>query len=247
MKDEKILLKNASSYLAKKEVIFVRQALDFAKEAHLGQRRLSGNEYIAHPLFVAKILSNLKLDAASIAAALLHDVCEDTEIMPKELEKKFGPEITQIVLALTKLKKISLDPKEAKLIDERALIRIDSLRRIFFAMARDLRVVIIKIIDRLHNIKDINVFDRKKQLRIAKETLYIYAPLASRLGMGEFKTNLEDGAFKILNPLKYKEIKKHYQKILARAKKTIKKVSNILKQKLKSVGIKADLPARVPP
>jgi GTP pyrophosphokinase len=245
IKDEQILLKNINLYLTTEEVNFVVAALDFAKTAHRGQKRLSGKDYIIHPLFVARVLSDLKLDAHSLAAALLHDVCEDTKVTPAELKAKFGPEITQIVAVLTKLKKISVGKKNVAYSDKQTLIAIDALRRVFFAMAEDLRVVIIKIVDRLHNIKDIHVFDREKQKRIARETLYIYAPLASRLGMGEFKTSLEDGAFKILNPQKYNHIKKHYRKILHQAKKITKKTSHDLKRELEIVGIKTEVKFRV--
>lgn len=231
--------------MGKKEIALVASALDFTRIAHCGQKRISGKDYIIHPLFVARILSDLRLDAESIAAALLHDVCEDTKITAAELKEKFTPEIAQMVTSLTKLKKISVNEKDLEHFDERTLISINALRRVFFAMARDLRVVIIKIVDRLHNIKDISVFDREKQKRIARETLYIYAPLASRLGMGEFKRNLEDGAFKTLNPAKFREIKKHYRKILARADKLIKKISLDLKSELNSAGIEAEITFRV--
>lgn len=245
MSDEKILFKNIEGYLGKEEVCFVRRALNFAKTAHQGQKRVSGKDYILHPLFVARVLSRLKLDSRSIAAALLHDVCEDTATSPQEIEKKFGSEVAMIVSALTKLKKISINEKALKKIDERTLIAIDGLRRVFFAMAQDLRVVIIKIVDRLHNIKDICVFGRLKQKRIARETLYIYAPLASRLGIGEFKSKLEDGAFKILNPKKYNEIKKHYRRILNQAKKTIAQTTKDVQSQLDSSGIKAEVTSRV--
>lgn len=245
MKNKKILLKNVSSYLTKEEVIFVESALQFAKVAHQRQKRISGKNYIVHPLFVARILSELKLDACSIAAALLHDVCEDTKITNKEVREKFGLEVERIVTTLTKLKKISIDNKKIENLDEKRLIEINALRRVFIAMAQDLRVVIIKIVDRLHNIQDIDVFDRQKQLRIARETLYIYAPLASRLGMGEFKARLEDGAFKILNPKRFKEIRKHYRIILERAERTIDEVKNNLEKIFNQNSLRAKITARV--
>lgn len=252
MKDEKTLLKNIRTYLTEEEKNFVAAALQFAKTAHHDQKRISGKDYIVHPLFVARVLSDLKLDAQSLAAALLHDVCEDAKITPSEIKEKFGDGVTQIVIVLTKLKKISIREKDLpagrqdiKHFDERTLIAIDALRRVFVAMAHDLRVVIIKIVDRLHNIKDIAVFDREKQRRIARETLYIYAPLASRLGMGEFKANLEDGAFKILDKKRYKGIKKHYHRMLKQAKKTIKATSSLLGERLKKEGIAAEITSRV--
>jgi len=245
VKDEKILLKNIGSYLAKEEIDFVKKAILFAKIAHRGQKRQSGKKYIVHPLFVARILSDLKLDSDSLAAALLHDVCEDTKTTPSQIKQKFNDDVANIVTVLTKLKKISINKKDLLHFDERTLISINALRRVFFAMAKDLRVVIIKIVDRLHNIKDIQVFDRQKQERIARETLYIYAPLASRLGMGDFKSNLEDGAFKILQTNKYKEIKKYNRQILARAKKIIKKTTIGLKKKLKTAEIDAEITSRV--
>ncbi len=203
MVDKKALLKNIRGYLSEKQAQKIIKALTFSQQVHAGQRRLSGEDYIVHPLFVARVLSELRLDEDSICAALLHDVCEDTKTSPREIKEHFGQDVCHIVSSLTKLKKISIEEKTVEHIDERTLIQINALRRVFFAMAKDLRIIIIKIIDRLHNIKSIHVFDKEKQKRIARETLYIYAPLSSRLGMGQFKGELEDGAFRVLNPHKF--------------------------------------------
>lgn len=245
MKDEKILIGEIRKYLPEKEIKRIKDSLQFAKKAHQRQKRLSGEDYIVHPLFVAKILAELKLDSSSIVAAILHDVIEDTEIKAEEIEKKFGKDVSEIVLSLTKLKKITLPRKKLNSDDQRAMIQINALRQVFFAMAKDLRIVIIKIIDRLHNIKSISVFPRKKQKSIAKETLYIYAPLASRLGMGKFKAVLEDASFKIINPKKYCEIEKRYQTILSKAEENILRAEKIVRQGLEKEGIKAEMHSRV--
>jgi GTP pyrophosphokinase len=173
-------------------------AYERAAEAHDGQVRRSGEAYISHPLSVAMIVAGLGLDDVTIAAALLHDAVEDTRLTVADVDADFGPEVAAIVDGVTKLERIEFDSKEAQ--------QAATMRKMLVAMARDLRVVIIKLADRLHNMRTIAALPGAKQLRIAHETIDIYAPLAHRLGMQELKQHLEDLAFATLHPKQYAEI-----------------------------------------
>ena len=162
----------------------IAKAFRFAAEAHRGQVRESGEPFFRHPFEVACILADMELDVVTVAAALLHDVLEDTEVTREELEEAFGPEVTSLVDAVTKLARIPFQSKE----DQQA----QSLRKMFLAMAEDLRVVIIKLVDRLHNMRTLNALSPERQKKIARETLEIYTPLAHRLGMWSIKWEMED-------------------------------------------------------
>ena len=180
---EKILGKIHQAYALNDEEMLVK-AYQFAKEAHANQKRASGEPYFIHPCEVADILIDLGLDAATIAAALLHDVIEDTEATAEDIQKEFGDEVLGLVSSVTKLEKIVLKSKE----DENA----ENFRKIFVAMAKDVRVIIIKLADRLHNMRSLNFLSHERQQRMANETLDIYAPLAGRLGISQIKCELED-------------------------------------------------------
>jgi len=182
----------------KASVAMINRAYETAKEAHRHQQRSSGESYINHPLAVARIVADLGLDEISVAAALLHDAVEDTEITIADVEKGFGPEVAQIVDGVTKLERLQFDSKEAQ--------QAATMRKMLVAMARDLRVLIIKLADRLHNMRTIAAMPSEKQQRIAHETLEIYAPLAHRLGMQELKQQLEDLAFASLYPKRFAEL-----------------------------------------
>lgn len=208
----------------------VLYAFEFAKEAHHGQKRLSGEDYISHPLAVASILSEMQLDSSTIAAALLHDVVDDTPRTIEDIEKEFGKEIAFLVDGVSKLgriripkQKIYIKPVEIRK-EEPIGLEIENLRKMFFAMAEDLRVILIKLADRLHNMQTLGVLPPEKQKRIALETMEIFAPIANRLGMGEIKGQLEDLAFPYLYPkefywlqarvgTKYEEQKKYLEKV----------------------------------
>ena len=178
----------------------ISRALDFAKEAHKDQKRFSGEPYIIHPFETAKILAHLGLDSSTIAAGLLHDVCEDNDgIDIRTIKKNFGEEIAFLVEGVTKLGELKYKGIERE---------VENLRRMFLAMAEDIRVVLIKLADRLHNMRTLNYVPSEKQKRIAMETLEIYAPLANRLGMGEVKGELEDLAFPYIYPEEYLKTKK---------------------------------------
>ncbi len=183
----------------------VRRALEFARQAHRGQKRKTGEDYIAHPLAVANILAEMHLDEETITAAILHDTVEDTKISIRDLAHNFGPTIANLVQGVTKLDRLSFNGGSED-------YSIENLRHMFLAMSQDIRVVLIKLADRLHNMRSLAFKDPKDQIRIARETLDIYAPVAERLCMGEFKGVLEDLAFPYAYPEEYKWIKDHMTK-----------------------------------
>ena len=188
-------LKKIQEFYDVEERSMLQKAYDFAQSAHANQKRASGEPYFIHPCAVAEILMDLGLDKATIAAALLHDVIEDTESTADDIRKEFGEEVLNLVAGVTKLEKIVFKSKE----DENA----ENFRKIFVAMAKDVRVIIIKLADRLHNMRSLNFLSQERQQRMANETLDIYAPLAGRLGVSQIKCELEDLCLKYLDPESY--------------------------------------------
>lgn len=197
------LFAKAKEYLPADKLVVVEAAYKYAHGAHDGQTRKSGAPYLEHPLQTALTLANLQLDASTLAAALLHDVPEDCNVSIVELEKKFGPEVSKLVDGVTKLSKVSW---RRDLAADSQATQAENLRKMLIAMAEDLRVVFIKLADRLHNMNTLQALSPERQHAIAQETLEIYAPLAHRLGMGEIKWQLEDLAFRYLEPEQYHEI-----------------------------------------
>ncbi len=175
-----------------KDLLLLEKAFDFAKKAHENQKRASGEEYFTHPCAVAQILVDLGLDSATVAAAFLHDVIEDTPVSEGDIKKEFGDEVLELVKGVTKLEKIEFKSQE----EEQA----ENFRKIFVAMAKDIRVIIIKLADRLHNMRSLNFLSVERQQRMARETLDIFAPLADRLGISQIKCELEDLCLKYLEP-----------------------------------------------
>jgi len=186
------ILKRIEEKYNGKDVALLKRAYDFAKRAHANQKRASGEEYFSHPCTVAQILIDLGLDSATVAAAFLHDVIEDTPVSEGDIKKEFGEEVLELVLGVTKLDKIQFMSKE----EEQA----ENFRKIFVAMAKDIRVIIIKLADRLHNMRSLNFLSMERQQRMARETLDVYAPLAHRLGISQVKCELEDLCLKYLEP-----------------------------------------------
>ena len=186
-------------YFNPKDQTYINKAFQYAYEGHNGQNRKSGEPYITHPLHVAIYLSDLNFDKETIAAALLHDLIEDTEITYNDLKKNFGSEVADIVDGVTKLDKIKYNSNEEA--------KADAIRKMVIAMSKDIRVLILKLADRLHNIETIEYHTEWKQEKIANETLYVYAPLAHRLGLQSIKHVLEDVSFKILHSNQDAEIK----------------------------------------
>ncbi len=186
------ILKRIEETYIGKDLALLMKAYDFAKKAHANQKRASGEDYFIHPCTVAQILIDLGLDSATVAAAFLHDVIEDTPVSEGDIRKEFGEEVLELVVGVTKLDKIHFNSKE----EEQA----ENFRKIFVAMAKDIRVIIIKLADRLHNMRSLNFLSKERQLRMARETLEIFAPLAHRLGISKIKCELEDLCLKYLEP-----------------------------------------------
>jgi len=196
------LIEKIKQYLPPDKVALVQEAYDFSFRAHDGQKRLSGEPYIEHPLQVALTLCELQLDASSVIAALLHDVVENCSIPIIDIETRFGSEVARLVDGVTRLGKIAWAGEDIARRESQA----KNLRKMLVAMAEDIRVVFIKLADRLHNMQTLHVMPPQKQLSIAQETLEIYAPLAHRLGIWELKWQLEDLSFRYLEQEKYKQI-----------------------------------------
>lgn len=190
------LLERVQAYLPPDKVALVRDAYEFAARAHEGEKRVSGDPYIDHPLQVALTLAELQLDASSLAAALLHDVVENCDVPNIDIETRFGSEVAKLVDGVTRLGKIAWAGEDIARRESQA----KNLRKMLVAMAEDIRVVFIKLADRLHNMQTLHVMLPEKQHRIALETMEIYAPLAHRLGIWELKWQLEDLSFRYLEP-----------------------------------------------
>jgi GTP pyrophosphokinase len=218
----------------------VEDAYHFASEAHQGQMRKSGEPYIEHPLQTALILAGLQLDASSLAAALLHDIPENCGITVAKIEAEFGPEIGKLVDGVTKLGKVSWQAPRAVAREAQA----ENLRKMMVAMAEDLRVVFIKLADRLHNMRTLDALSPEKQLSIAQETLEIYAPLAHRLGIWELKWQLEDLSFHYLEPEKYRRIAKLVAGRRTQRENFITRIIEIMKGEFDKVGLRAEMSGR---
>lgn len=214
----------------------IEKAFELAKTAHAGQKRLSGEEYLNHPLSVAYFLSELKLDSATIIAGILHDTIEDTTITHKDIEKEFGKDIAFLVEGVTKLSKIEYadTPSNKKSNVE----HLSSLKKMFFAMAEDIRVILIKLADRYHNMETLKYKDKADQKKIALETLEIYAPIAARLGMGHLKGELEDMAFPYVYPFEYAQLIKKVKEKYADRIKYVERTKPVIKKHLMDAGIK---------
>ena len=220
----------------KGSVSLINTAYEMARSAHANQNRSSGELYINHPIAVARIVADIGLDEVSIVAALLHDAVEDTEITISDVESNFGSEVSAIVDGVTKLERLQFDSKEAQ--------QAATMRKMLVAMARDLRVLMIKLADRLHNMRTIAAVPHEKQQRVAQETLDIYAPLAHRLGMQEIKQQLEDLAFAALYPKRYAELDHLVTTRAPERNVYLAKTIGQVQQWLDEVKIKAELTAR---
>ena len=224
------------SYEPDAPISLVQKAFEFARDAHSGQLRVSGEDYIHHPIGLAKILADLQIDAVTISAALLHDVVEDTSYSLEEIEKTFGQEIARMVDGVTKLSRIEYKSKEEQ--------QLENYRKMFLAMAKDIRVVLIKLADRLHNMRTLKYMPEHKQRRIAQETLEIFAPLAHRLGISSIKWELEDRSFRYLEPEKYYELGEKVKQKRREREQLVNESINILAERLDAVSIKAEIQGR---
>jgi len=214
----------------------LNRAYVYAMKAHGNQKRASGEAFFNHPLEVAAILTEMKLDDATIAAALLHDTVEDTETTHQEIEEKFGKEIAALVDGLTKIAKLDLVTKEAT--------QAENLRKLLLAMSRDVRVLLVKLADRLHNMRTLDYVKPDKRVRIAQETMDIYAPLAGRMGMQAVRDELEDIAFRVLNPDANRIISERLEKLHAESGDVLREIEKALAAKLAENGIGAEVYGR---
>ena len=214
----------------------VEKAYNFALEVHSNQRRQSGESFISHPLGVARILADLELDLITISAGLLHDVVEDTDVTLETIEKEFGAEVALLVDGVTKLSRMEFTSREEQ--------QAETLRKMFIAMAKDIRVVLIKLADRTHNLRTLRYLNTFKQKEIARETLEIYAPLAHRLGIYKLKWELEDLAFRYLQQGEYYRLVERLAKKRRERESFINRIIEQLKERLEAVGIKAEIQGR---
>jgi guanosine-3',5'-bis(diphosphate) 3'-pyrophosphohydrolase len=218
------------------EIRLIRRAYSFAKDAHANQKRLSGEPFIIHPLNVSKMLADLGFDAKVISAALLHDTVEDTGITLEKLEKTFDAEIADLVDGVTKISRIRSENIKHR--------QAENIRKMLLSMTNDIRVILIKLSDKLHNMRTLQYLDREKALSIAHETLDIYAPLAGRLGMARIKTELEDLALKTLEPEFYEDLKNYITERKELRERTIEHVENVLQREFKKSKIRARILGR---
>ncbi len=222
------LLQTVASYDPTADLSRIRHAYDFAAKAHSQQKRASGEPYIVHPLTAASTLAEMRLPTVMIIAGLLHDVPEDTPITLDEIKNEFGEEVAKLVSGVTKLGKIKYRGVERY---------IENLRKMFLAIAEDVRVIIIRFADRLHNLETLDSIPPKKQYRVALESLEIYAPIANRLGMGEMKGRLEDAAFRYVYPKEYQWTVEVAQKAVHQQDVYIEKIIQLTRQEIENAGL----------
>src|SRR6187401_2898451 len=230
------LLTSVESYNPDVDRDLIRRAFTTAEERHRGQLRRSGEDFIHHPWGVSRICAELRLDEQTIAAALLHDVVEDTETELDDVRAEFGNEIAQLVEGVTKLTRISFQSREQA--------EAENYRKMIVAMAQDVRVILIKLADRLHNMRTIEYLGKQKQVQKARETLEVYAPLAHRLGINKIKWELEDLAFATLHPRKYEEIKAMVSERRADREEHVREAAMTLQRELEKVDIPAEISGR---
>ena len=223
------LSKKLSDYLDPKKVKQVNKAYDFACEAHSGQYRSSGDPYVTHPIAVASILGSFRMDEDSLTAAMLHDVMEDSGIPKSVIEKKFNKEVADLVDGVSKLNTLTISSKTES--------QAENLQKMVLAMSKDIRVIVVKLADRLHNMRTLLYLDREKQLRIAKETLEIYAPIAHRIGMNNLYRELEDLAFKTIYPTRYERLIAAVKKNRGGQKRLLNKIQKEMSDRLLKEGI----------
>lgn len=230
------LIETLESYLPREHIEQVLQAYEFGASAHQGQKRLSGEAFISHPVAVAQTLADMRMDAKAITAAILHDVIEDTATPVAELEEQFGSEVAALVDGVSKLDQMHFH--------SRAEAQAETFRKMMLAMIEDIRVILVKLADRLHNMRTFDAMPRDKQVRIAKETLEIYAPIANRLGINRMKIDLEDLAFRYLYPFRYRVLEKALRRSKGSQRQIVKKISERIRNGMKDAGIEGEVLGR---
>jgi guanosine-3',5'-bis(diphosphate) 3'-pyrophosphohydrolase len=225
-----------NTYLEPEKVAIVLRAFEVGALAHQGQTRKTGEPYILHPVAVARILANMRMDFSSVAAAILHDTIEDTPLTREEIESRFGEEIAELVDGVTKLDKMKFRTRHEA--------DAESFRKLMLAMSRDLRVIFIKLADRMHNMRTLGSMNPQSRRRIARETLDIYAPIADRLGMNSIKSELQDLGFANLYPWRHRTIAEHISSVTGDRKEIIADIHKALKRKMNDAGIPCDIKGR---
>ena len=216
-KDLRRLIDTLQSYLPEKQITQVLKAYEFGAFAHAGQTRMSGEPYISHPVAVAQTLADIRLDGQAIVAAILHDVIEDTDMSIGEIKKEFGTDVASLVDGVSKLDQMQFT--------SRAEAQAESFRKMILAIIEDIRVILVKLADRMHNMETLDAMPREKQARIARETLDIYAPIANRLGIYQMKVALEDLGFRYLYPFRYEVLKNALKRSKGSQRQIVKRIS----------------------
>jgi len=231
------ILEKASSYISEKESIVLQKAYVFAGKAHKGQVRRSGEPYLSHPLEVADYLADMKLDKTTLVAALLHDVLEDTDATAADIRDNFGKEVADLVEGVTKISRVQEASPEVR--------RAETIRKIILAMTDDIRIIFIKLADRIHNLKTLRHLDEERQRQIARETLDIYAPIANRLGMGRIRAELEDLSFRYVAPEEFAKISAAVEPGRRAAEADLKAMKKTLEELVREHGIPAEVFSRI--
>ena len=231
------LMKRMQESRPQDDLTIVKKAYDYSLKHHDGQTRASGEPYLVHPLEVALVLAEMKMDPVAVAAGLLHDSVEDTSVTIADIRKEFGEQVAHIVEGVTKISKIDFATREEQ--------QAENLRKMMLAMVDDIRVVLIKLADRLHNMRTLEHLQPDRQHKIAEETLEIYAPIAHRLGMGKIRGELEDLGFRFLDPLGYEQVEKSVNARRKQGEAFLAKMQGIITDKLKEAGIQARVESRI--
>ena len=230
------LIDTLESYLTSEQIESIVSAYEFGAEAHEGQTRKTGEPYITHPVAVAQELADMRMDSQAIEAAILHDVVEDTPVSITDIEEKFGEDVALLVDGVSKLDQIQFH--------SRAEAQAESFRKMMLAMIEDIRVILVKLADRLHNMQTLGAMPAEKKARIARETLDIYAPIANRLGINRFKVELEDLGFRYLHPFRYRVLENALKRAKGSQRQIVKKISEEIGASLVAENISADIIGR---
>src|ERR1700693_5376533 len=231
------LMRRMRANRPKDDLELIRKAYEFSQKHHAGQSRASGQPYLVHPLEVALVLAEMKMDPVAIAAGLLHDSVEDTSVTVVDIRKEFGEQVAHIVEGVTKISAIDFATREER--------QAENLRKMMLAMVDDIRVVLIKLADRLHNMRTLQPLPEERRLAIARETLEIYAPIAHRLGMGKIRGELEDLAFPYVDPIAYQQVHEAVEARRKAGEEFLAKIESFIREKLKEAGIQARVERRI--
>src|SRR5579862_5127976 len=231
------LLRKIRSDRPNDDLALVKKAYEFSLRHHSGQTRASGEPYLVHPLEVATVLAEMRLDTTAIVAGLLHDSVEDTQVTVDEIKTEFGEQVAHIVEGVTKISKLEFASREEA--------QAESVRKMVLAMVDDIRVVLIKLADRLHNMRTLQHLSPERQQKIARETQEIYGPIAHRLGMGKIRGELEDLGFRYLDSLTYEQVRDAVEARRKQGEQFLARVEQTLRDKLKEAGITAEVESRI--